>query len=226
VTVEPERRYTSSRVEARAAEGTGGPRIAGYAARFNKYSEDLGGWIERIAPSAFNMSKGVGWPRVVARYNHDPNMILGTIAGGTLTLTTDEVGLFYEVEPPRTRADVVELVERGDVSQSSFAFQLTGEGSDEWDVTESGMPRRTLLSVRLIDVAPVWLPAYPDTDAAIRSLAKHVAAPPEQVRSLAAKGALKKLLSRSDAPHRTPAQASSYLDAKRDPWSHLDVARR
>jgi uncharacterized protein len=174
--IEPERRYTHSAVEARATEGIDAPRIAGYAAKFNKRSEDLGGWIEVIAPSAFNMSKGVGWPRVVARYNHDPNMILGTIAGRTLTLTVDDVGLLYEVEPPRTRADVVELVERGDVSQSSFAFQLTGENSDEWDLTGDGMPRRTLLSVRLIDVAPVWLPAYPDTTSGLRSLAAHVGA--------------------------------------------------
>ena len=171
-----------------------------------------------IAPSAFNMSKGVSWPRVVARYNHDPNMILGTIAGGTLTLTTDEVGLFYEVEPPRTRADVVELVERGDVSQSSFAFQLMGEGGDDWDLSESGMPRRTLLSVRLIDVAPVWLPAYPDTTSGLRSLAAHVGASVEEVRKLAATDRLRTLFARSDAPNRTPAQVSAYLlTRQRDP---------
>jgi uncharacterized protein len=74
--IEPERRFTQSRVEARATEGSDAPRIGGYAAKFNKRSEDLGGWIEQIAPSAFSMSRGVGWPRVVARYNHDPNMIL------------------------------------------------------------------------------------------------------------------------------------------------------
>ena len=217
--IEPERRFTSSPVEIRATEGAAAPRIGGYAAKFNKRSEDLGGWFEQIAPSAFNMTKGVGWPRVVARYNHNPDLILGTIAGGTLSLTVDKVGLLYEVEPPRTRADVVELVERGDVTQSSFAFQLTGENSDEWDLTDDGMPRRTLLSVKLIDVAPVWLPAYPDTSVGLRSLAAHVDAPYAEVRALAVKGELNKLLMRSDAPRPSPRQAAAYLMTRqRDPW--------
>jgi uncharacterized protein len=124
-----------------AAEGTAGPRIAGYAAKFNKHSEDLGGWIEKIAPSAFNMSRGVGWPRVVAWYNHDPNMILDTITGGTLSLTVDKPACGTRSSRRRPApTDVVELVQRGDVSQSTFAFQVTGEGSDEWDLSESGMP--------------------------------------------------------------------------------------
>ena len=216
---EPERRFTSSPVESRAGEGIDGPRIAGYAAKFNRYSEDLGGWVERIDPRAFNMSKGLGFPKTVARYNHDPNMILGTIAGNTLTLTIDEVGLFYEVLPPRTRADVVELVERGDVSQSSFAFQLTSTDGDEWDVTDGGTPRRTLLSVRLIDVAPVWSPAYADTSVGLRSLAAHVGAPVKEIQQLAQRGQLYKLFGRSDAPARTPVQASAYLDSRKtDPW--------
>jgi uncharacterized protein len=209
--IEPERRYTSSPVGLRAADGAASPKIGGYAAKFGKYSEDLGGWIEKIDKSAFNMSRGLGWPRVVARYNHDPNLILGTITGGTLSLTVDKAGLWYEVEPPSTRADVVELVQRGDVSQSSFAFQLAGEGSDEWGLTDWGMPQRTLLSVRLVDVAPVWLPAYGDTSAGLRSLAAHAGAPLEEVRKLAFKGELYRLLARSEAPNRSPAQASAYL---------------
>jgi uncharacterized protein len=138
-----------------------------------------------------------------------------------LTLTTDKVGLHYEVEPPSTRDDVVELVQRGDVSQSSFAFQLAGENSDEWDLTDDGMPRRTLLSVRLIDVAPVWLPAYADTSAGLRSLAARAGTPLEEVRKLAFRGELYRLLARSDAPNRSPRQAAAYLASRaRDPYDN------
>ena len=48
--------------------------IGGYAAKFNTFSENLGGFTERIAPSFFNKSRGDGWPGVLARYNHDDNM--------------------------------------------------------------------------------------------------------------------------------------------------------
>ena len=43
---------------------------------------------------------------------------------GTLTLKTDATGVYYEVEPPRSAIGnhVYELVARGDVSESSFAF--------------------------------------------------------------------------------------------------------
>ena len=156
-----ERRYTRGLVEIRAAGDA--RKIGGYAAKFNTLSQNLGGFVERIDPAFFNKSAGDGWPGVMARYNHDDNQLLGTIAGGTLRLVVDGTGLDYEVDPPRHRADVVELVERGDVHQSSFAFRvIPGEG-DDWSMTEQGFPLRTLLSGQLVDVAPVNSPAYLDT---------------------------------------------------------------
>ncbi len=199
---ETERRFTSVPVEIRA--GSEKKIIGGYAAKFDRHSPNLGGFVERIAPSAFNKSRGNGWPGVIARYNHDDNMVLGTIGGGTLRLGLDEVGLTYEVDLPSARGDIYELVQRGDVRQSSFAFTVDLDG-DEWDQTDQGFPQRTLTSVRLYDVAPVNTPAYEDTSVGLRSiggalesLSRKFEADLSEVRSLAEAGDLMKFFKRTD----------------------------
>jgi hypothetical protein len=190
-----ERRFTQVRVEVRA----GGDKltIGGYAAKFNRMSQNLGGFVERIDPAFFNKSRGDGWPGVVARYNHDDNMLLGTSGAGTLRLGIDEIGLTYEVDAPASRADVYELVQRGDVRQSSFAFEAF---EDDWATTDQGFPLRTLVSGRLYDVAPVNTPAYEDTSVGLRSLAAKFDAPLEEVRKLAEAGDLVKFFKRTDVP--------------------------
>lgn len=190
---EVERRFTPGRVDVRA--GNAKRTIGGYAAKFNAPSKNLGGFIERIDPTFFNKSRGDGWPDVIARYNHDDNMLLGTSGAGTLRLSTDNIGLVYEVDPPMSRADVYELVERGDVHKSSFAFQMF---EDDWAQSDQGFPMRTLLSGKLIDVAPVNVPAYDDTSVGLASLARKFNADLTEVRSLAEKNELGRFFRRTD----------------------------
>lgn len=190
-----ERRYTKVPVELRARDDR--RMIGGYAAVFNRQSSNLGGFVEVVDPAAFNASRGDGWPDVIARYNHDDNMLLGSTGGGTLRLAVDGTGLDYEVEPPKARSDILELVQRGDVRKSSFAFRTI---EDEWGVTDQGFPMRTLMKVQLVDVAPVNVPAYPDTSAGLRSLAAHVGADVEEIRAMAERDELRKLFRRADGP--------------------------
>jgi HK97 family phage prohead protease len=203
-----ERRFTSVPVEVRA--GADKPTIGGYAAKFNRMSQNLGGFVERIDPSFFNKSRGDGWPGMVARYNHDDNMLLGTSGAGTLRLSIDEIGLAYDVDLPQSRSDVYELVQRGDVRQSSFAFVCY---EDDWSTTDQGFPLRTLITGRSHDVAPVNTPAYEDTSVGLRSLANHFDAPLEEVRKLAESNDLVKFFKRTDnagapAEPRRSAQAA------------------
>lgn len=191
---EQERRFTRGLVEVRA---DGDSRtIGGYAAKFNTLSRNLGGFVERIDPGFFAKSEGDGWPRVMARYNHDNNMLLGTSRSGTLRLVTDGTGLDYSVDVPTARADVYELVQRGDVAESSFAFRTL---DDDWSMTEDGFPVRTLLAGQLVDVAPVNDPAYLDTSTGLRSLAERAGAELDEVRAAAEAGDLKTFL----VPKRT-----------------------
>ncbi|WP_418003351.1 HK97 family phage prohead protease [Mycobacterium sp. PDNC021] len=181
-------------VEVRADAGA--RTIGGYAAKFNRMSQNLGGFVERIDPAFFNKSRGDGWPDVIARYNHDDNMVLGTSKARTLRLSVDGTGLMYEADLPPSRTDVYELVQRGDVNQSSFAFYTL---EDDWGVTDQGFPLRTLVSGKLVDVAPVNTPAYVDTSVGLRSLAAKFDAPLEEVQKLASRNELRRLIVRTDA---------------------------
>lgn len=209
--MDTERRITPVVVEVRAGKADS-RTIGGYAAKFNTYSQNLGGFIERIDPRAFNKSAGMNFPGVQARYNHDDNMLLGTSDAGTLRLALDEIGLEYEVDLPQARADVLELVQRGDVRKSSFAMMVPQNGGDDWTTSDEGFPLRTILTCRLMDVAPVNSPAYEDTSTepramALRSLATKFDAPIEDVRALAEANNLLKLFKRTDVapePRRSP----------------------
>lgn len=194
-----ERRFTPGVVELRGTDQM--KKIAGYAAVFDKLSRNLGGFVERVDQSAFNDSRSANWPNVVARYNHDPNFVLGTTGGRTLDLRIDpDTGLWYEVTPPQSRADVYELVQRGDVRHSSFAFRVM---DDDWTTTDQGYPLRILRSVDLVDVAPVLDPAYPDATSGLRSLATKFDADLDEVVSMAANNELKRFFERTDGTQST-----------------------
>lgn len=157
-----ERRFERA-AELRMAEGDSAPVIEGYAAVFDSISEDLGGFREIIAPGAFSKTLRED---VRALWNHDPNHILGRTASGTLELAEDAKGLRVRVTPPESAGWIMESMRRGDVDQMSFGFRTV---SDKWEM-KNGEPLRTLLEVRLFDVSVVTFPAYPETDAAVRSL--------------------------------------------------------
>ena len=166
-----EKRNVAEGVELRSAED-GTRTLVGYAAVFNAESGDLGGFTERVAPGAF--AKTIGEADVRAVMNHDASLVLGRNRAGTLRLEEDAHGLRYEVDLPDTMTgrDVATLIERGDVSGSSFKFRVIKQ---EWDRTEDReVPLRTLSEVALADVGPVTYPAYEATDGALalRALAE------------------------------------------------------
>jgi len=148
--------------------------IRGYAALFNSDSHDLGGFVERIAPGAFDevMKRGTD---VVGLYNHEQMFLLGRESAGTLRLSVDERGLRYEIDPPESRADVVESIERGDVRGSSFAFRVKGAG-EKWSRMQDGRQLREITSFDgLFDVGPVMRPAYPATESFVSRRALEMA---------------------------------------------------
>lgn len=204
-----ERRTTRGTVEVRAAKDSAGRVLAGYAAKFDTLSQNLGGFVETIERGAFAKTLADGGD-VLARFNHDDHALLGRTTAGTLRVGADDVGLWYEVDLPDTTIarDLEALAERGDVYQSSFAFYVDTNG-DDWGVTEQGMPLRILRSVRLVDVAPVVSPAYLDTEAGLRSFAAARGLALEEVRAAAAAGSLAPLL--TPAPAEDPPRATHGL---------------
>ena len=146
----------------------GGTTIKGHAAVFDKLSEEMWGFREKVAKGAFKSSLKNN-DDVRALWNHDPNYVLGRTKSGTLRLSEDDVGLAIEIDAPLTptiRDLVLEPIRRGDVDQMSFGFVVVKE---EWNQKDD---IRTLLEVELFDVSPVTYPAYQDTDVSVRDMFK------------------------------------------------------
>jgi hypothetical protein len=148
------------------------PMITGYAAVFNKLSEDLGYFREKIQPGAFKEAIKVSDAR--ALFNHNPDYVLGRQSNETLRLKEDDKGLYMEVDPPDTqfiRDLVIAPIERGDIREQSFGFIVESDKWENLDDKSDKEPIRTILKIaELFDVSPVTFPAYPDTAVAVRSL--------------------------------------------------------
>lgn len=173
-TNQPEKRFSVSNFEVRK-EGEK-RKVIGYAAMFNKRSVNFGGddypMFEVIEPGAFRDVLG---DDVRALVEHQGGLTtLARTKSGTLKLSEDEIGLRYEFEVPDTQAgrDLITILERGDIDQSSFGFQVNKDGERFEDIKEGEkmVTIRTISKVsRLLDVSPVTFPAYPDTVALTRS---------------------------------------------------------
>lgn len=136
--------------------------VIGYASLANRsytVRDQYGTFIETVASGAFG---GGVLTRCDCRYliNHD-GIPLARNTAGTLALTADALGLFYEADLDTrmiAAADLVHAIERGDVSQNSFGFTVA---EDKWDADYT---RRTILRVEdLLDVSAVTYPASPTT---------------------------------------------------------------
>ncbi len=168
--MEYERRFITT--EVRAVQEQGAPaRLVGYAAVFNSWSEDLGGFREKIDPGTFQ--RAIGEQDIRCLFNHNADVVLGRNLSKTLRLIEDETGLRYEVDLPDTQAarDLYVSVSRGDVTGCSFTFRTV---RDEWLNHPDGQVERTLKDVDLLDVGPVTFPAYPETTVMVRSMVEQM----------------------------------------------------
>lgn len=149
-----------------------GRMIEGYAIVFNKESKDLGGFIERIEPTA--VDGVVESSDVLALLNHDINrgvLARSTNGEGTLELSADNFGVKYKFEAPDTVLgdEVLSGVRRGDIRTSSFAFSVSEEGQ-KWEKRGDNYLRTITKFDKIYDVSPVYREAYADTTVAVRSL--------------------------------------------------------
>lgn len=171
-----ERRYTAAPMQLRKDGEEKQPVIYGHAAKFNDstllYQWTDEEWYEEIAPGAFD---NVLEDDVRCLKNHDSNLVLGRNKAGTCTLRTDETGLYYECSPDMRisyAADTVHSVERGDISQCSFAFTIEKQSWEEEEIEGKTIVLRKIEKVkRLYDVGPVTYPAYENTNAGVKSAA-------------------------------------------------------
>ena len=160
-------------VELRAATGDEPRTIVGHPIRYNSWSEDLGGFRERVLPGA--VTKTLAENDIRALFNHDPNIVLGRNGPQTLRLVDEPSAVRMELSPPETTTVndlVIVPMERKDITQMSFGFRTI---KDDWRdpsqaTKKDGLWERDLLEIRLFDVSIVTFPAYVRTDAHLRGL--------------------------------------------------------
>jgi HK97 family phage prohead protease len=144
--------------------------IRGYAIVFNRLSEVLGFFREKIMPEAIDRTFSER-ADLRALVDHDSSKVLGRITAGTLRVEKDAHGLQVEIDPPDTTSghDIVESIRRRDITGMSFAFLDLTPLKDRWDET-TDPPTRIVRDMLVREVSIVTFPAYPQTEVALRSL--------------------------------------------------------
>lgn len=138
-------------------------KIRGYAAVFNSDSENLGGFIERIAPGAF--ADTLRENDIVLLSNHNTGKPLARASTGSLKLSEDNTGLRFSADLPDTPGgqEMMGLVGGRVVLQMSFSFSVARAQDEEWREGPNGLLIRTLKRVSLGEISPVTFPAYTAT---------------------------------------------------------------
>jgi uncharacterized protein len=143
-------------------------KLEGTACSYNMLSKTLGSFVERISPGAFSRSLADKSQDVVCTFNHDNNKILGRLKNGTLTLKDSPDALRFSCQldkKQQAHKDLYYAVQRGDISECSFAFSVENGGesfSDARDERGQRITLRTITAAHLFDVSAVTNPAYGD----------------------------------------------------------------
>lgn len=146
--------------------------ITGYAAVFEEPSTGLGFFTEIIERGAFDESD---FTNCIGLFNHDENIILGSVRSGTVKLEIDEKGLRYEIIAPDNdyiRNMVIAPMRRGDLVHSSFRFMLDHESGEAdtwyWNDNDFTAIRKIHKIASVLDVSPVLFPAYDAASSSVR----------------------------------------------------------
>ena len=157
-------RSMPERFQTREADN-GEKRIEGYFAVFDGEYQLWDGATESVDSHAFDDQLTAD---VRCLIDHDTRLVLGRTTAGTLTLRTDGHGLWGSVLINQDDSDAMNLyarVQRGDVSQCSFGFDILDE---KFTDRGNGSVHWTIKKVRLYEVSCVTFPAYESTGIAAR----------------------------------------------------------
>lgn len=156
-----ERQIRSGLTKFETREENGEKLIEGYFAVFDSNYELWDGATESIGRNAFDGALG---DDIRALIDHETRLVLGRTTAGTLTLRVDEHGLWGSIKINEADSDAMNLyarVQRGDVSQCSFGFDILQERTDVDSAT--GAVHWTIEKVKLYEVSCVTFPAYKET---------------------------------------------------------------
>ena len=160
------RQMRTASTEFKTRDDNGNLAIEGYFAVFDSVYQITSDMSESIAHGAFDNTIS---DDIRALINHDTTLVLGRTKAGTLQLRTDSHGLWGHIDINPNDSDAMNLysrVDRGDVDQCSFGFDIINE---ETDFREDGSVHWTIKEVKLYEVSPCTFPAYEETNIAART---------------------------------------------------------
>lgn len=155
----------SHATEFRAEQNGEDKYIEGYFSVFGGTYELWPGATESVDPHAFDEALG---DDIRALIDHETRLVLGRNKAGTLELKADAHGLWGRAKVNQNDTDAMNLysrVERGDVDQCSFGFEILDE---ETEYREDGTVHWTIKKVKLYEVSVCTFPAYEDTSVSAR----------------------------------------------------------
>ncbi|MED4016992.1 HK97 family phage prohead protease [Sutcliffiella cohnii] len=163
--------------------------IEGYFILHEQETELYQGVYEIITKGAFDESLTND---IRALWNHNTQYVLGRTKSSTLELRSDDKGLYGVIKLPNTQyaRDLHELVNRGDVDQCSFGFNILEEDLEE---LANGSYRWRINKLDLHEVSVVTFPQYENTS--VQARAKQI----EQIKSRDLEMKRKKLRERLEA---------------------------
>ena len=147
-------------------EATDKKIISGYFIVFDTETELYPGVREEISPDAL---VGIDLSDVKALIDHDTAKVLGRTKANTLSLSVDSKGLYGEIivnESDQEAMNLYSRVQRGDVDQCSFGFEILKE---EMIQNTDGTVKFIIKSINLYEVSVVTFPAYQETAVEARS---------------------------------------------------------
>lgn len=155
-------RSITSKLTTRAEGDNAKKVIEGCFIVFNKETELWPGAYEVIHPDACNETISND---IRALNNHEHHLVLGRNKKGTLVLRIDAYGVWGVIYVNENDTDAMNLyarVERGDVDQCSFGFNILEEET-EW--REDGTVKWIIKKIDLHEVSVVTFPQYTETSA-------------------------------------------------------------
>lgn len=159
------RRYLPQSISEVRALNTdeGVAHITGKGIIFGQRSQRLGFFVEIIDSRALELAD---LEDMQSYFNHNPDYTLGTRRNKTLSIDITDNSLDYDITAPTTqtiRDLVIAPIERGDITGSSFMFDIAKNG-DEWEESSEGIWIRYVKRIaKVYEVGPVAMPAYQQT---------------------------------------------------------------
>lgn len=160
---------SSDKGELRMSFDDGFPRLIGRAVPYGEISlnpiPENRYMKEKIKPGAFKRS--IEEDEILCLWDHEMKYVLGRKGNGSLKLSENESGVYFECIPPDSTwaKDLVTSIKRQDINSMSFSFSIYREA---WE-KENGRYIRNVNEGKLHEISVTTFPVYTGSQVVARA---------------------------------------------------------